>query len=160
MNEELDVEQLQEKAKILARGYFKEGLNCAECVLKSFLDLGLTDYPENIIALATGFGGGIGHTKNDCGSVLGAVLAVGTMKGRKNPMEKETLPERIQQLQGQNGIYKTFHALVDEFTQKYGTIVCSELSAGQDWEGKQRKKNCQEMIGYCAELAVKYALIK
>lgn len=160
MNEELNLEELQEKARTLARGYFREGLNCAECVLKSFLDLGLTDYSEDILALATGFGGGIGHTRNDCGSVLGAVLAIGTVKGRKNPMEKDTLAERIQQLQGENGIYKIFGGLVEEFTQKYGTIVCNELSLGYEWEGKQRKKNCQELIGYCAELAVKYALSK
>lgn len=72
-------------AEDTARGYFRQGLNCTECVLKTYMDLYETGMPEEILCMATGFGGGIGHTKNQCGAIGGAVMALGFEKGRKNP---------------------------------------------------------------------------
>lgn len=141
-----------------ARAYFRQGLNCAECALKSFLDLGIADFPPEIVALASGFGGGIGMTRNTCGAVLGAALAIGTMRGRKDPLAKETVKERVVELNGEEGIYQVFRRFVEELEEKYGSIVCRELSQGYEWEGKVRRKNCQEIIGYASNLAVKYAL--
>jgi len=151
-------EEMSRQAGEAARNYFRQGLNCAECAMKSFLDLGLTDYPPEIVALGSGFGGGIGQTRNTCGAVLGAAMAIGTMRGRKNPLAKETVQERIAELNDEDGVYQVFRRFVEEIEAKYGTIVCRELAKGYEWEGKPRKKNCQEIIGYCAELAVKYAL--
>ena len=38
------------------------------------------------------------------------------------------------------------------------TAVCRELSDPfGDFNGKERKRNCKQMIGYCASLAEKYA---
>lgn len=152
------VEELRAKAEQGARDYFRQGLNCAECALKSFLDLGLVDYSPDVVALSSGFGGGIGQTRNTCGAVLGAAMAIGTMRGRKDPLAKETVQERIAELNGEDGVYPVFHRFVKEIEAKYGAIVCRELAQGYEWEGKPRKKNCQEIIGYCAGLAVKYAL--
>ena len=152
------INALQEQTEQAARNYFRQGLNCAECALKSFLDLGLTSFPPETVALASGLGGGIGHTKNTCGAVLGAALAIGTMRGRKDPLAKETLPERIAELNAPDGIYAVFRRFIEEVEEKYGTIQCSELSKAYDWDGKPRKKNCQEITGYAAGLAVKYAL--
>lgn len=152
------VEALRIQAEQAARDYFRQGLNCAECAMKSFLDLGLTDFPPEIVALASGFGGGIGHTRNTCGAVLGAALAIGTLRGRRNPLEKETMQERVAELNGPNGVYQVFRRFIEEIEAKYGTIVCRELSQAYDWEGKPRRKNCQEITGYAASLAVKYAL--
>jgi len=33
----------------------KRGIDCSECVFKSFLDLGFSDFPSKIIALSSGF---------------------------------------------------------------------------------------------------------
>lgn len=152
------VEDLRIKAEQGAREYFRQGLNCAECALKSFLDLELTDFSPEIVALASGFGGGIGQTRNTCGAILGAAMAIGTLRGRKNPFEKETLKERIAQLNDDDGVYQVFRRFIEELEEKYGTIVCRELAQGYEWEGKARKKNCQEITGYATSLAVKYAL--
>lgn len=149
---------LMEKAEESARSHFREGLNCAECVMRSFLELGLTDLPDEIITMASGLGGGIGMTHHDCGAVMGGALAIGTTQGRKDPFAKETFQERVEELNGENGIYQLFRRYIEEVEEKYGTIVCRELNKGLDWEGKPRKKNCQAIIGHCAALAVKYAL--
>lgn len=114
-----------------------------------------TGLPAEVITLATGFGGGMGHTKNTCGAITGAVMALSAMVGRKNPMAKETMPERIAELQD---IYGVVGKMVNEIKDEYGTLICSELSDPLgDWEGKARKRNCMQMITYCAGLAAKYA---
>ena len=151
---------LEEKLAIaddISRGYFRQGLNCTECVLKTFMDMYDTDLPEEILGLATGFGGGIGHTKNICGAITGAVLALGTVKGRRNPFgPKEEMGDRIKHLQGD--IYPIFGEMVKEIEGEYGTLICHEMSQPfGDFDSKPRKKNCMEIIAYCAKLACQYA---
>lgn len=143
------------KAEELGRDYFRQGLNCSECVLRSFLDLHDVDLPDAILAMATGFGGGMGHTKNTCGAISGAVLALGTVKGRRNPFALETPGERAGELKP---IYDVFGRMIREIEAEYGTLICRELSDPHgEFEGKTRKKNCQQLIGYCSALCAKYA---
>ena len=48
--------------------------------------------------------------------------------------------------------------MVQEIEQHYGTLICKELSAPHgDFAGKERKKNCKQVISYCAGLVAKYA---
>lgn len=151
-NKELTV---VEKVEQDAKNWFKQGLNCSECVMTAMLNNFETGLPAEVITLATGFGGGMGHTKNTCGAITGAVMALSAMVGRKNPMAKETMPERIAELQD---IYGVVGKMVNEIKDEYGTLICSELSDPLgDWEGKARKRNCMQMITYCAGLAAKYA---
>ena len=151
-NKELTV---VEKVEQDAKNCFKQGLNCSECVMTAMMNNFETGLPAEVITLATGFGGGMGHTKNTCGAITGAVMALSAMVGRKNPMAKETMPERIAELQD---IYGVVGKMVNEIKDEYGTLICSELSDPLgDWEGKARKRNCMQMITYCAGLAAKYA---
>jgi len=152
-NKELTlVEKVQEEAK----GCFRCGLNCSECVMTAFLNNFETGLPKEAVKLATAFGGGMGHTKNTCGAITGAVMALSSIVGRENPMGKETMAERVSELQ--QGIYPVVGKMVHEMEEKYGTLICSELSNPHgEWEGKARKKNCMAMITECAGLAAKYA---
>ena len=149
---------LEEKMAVadeISRGYFRQGLNCSECVVRTFMDMHDTELPESVIRMASGFGGGMGHTKNTCGAITGAVMALGMEKGR-DPFENDDMKERIKQLQGE--IYPLFGSMVTEIKDNYGTLICSELSDPYgDFAGKARKKNCMEIIAYCAALAEKYA---
>lgn len=130
-----------------AGGYFKEGLNCSECVFKGYLDLGDSGFPDEIIALASPFGGGIGHTKNTCGALIGACMALGTQMGRKNPLEKETMAERVAELQGEGGIYPYIGDVVGEFVELCGSASCAEITEPYGEFGSvERKKNCKGVI--------------
>ena len=151
------LEELMALAEELGRGYFRQGLNCAECVLRTFMDIYEVELPDEIICMATGFGGGMGHTKNTCGAITGAVLALGLVKGRRDPFgPKEEMGARIKQLQGE--IYPLFGQMVEEIKAHFGTLICSEMAKQfDDFDSKPRKKNCMESIAYCAALAVKYA---
>ena len=149
-------EELMELAEEIGRGYFKQGLNCAECVLRTFMDIYKVDVPDEVICMATGFGGGMGHTKNTCGAITGAVLALGLLKGRRNPFgPKEEMGDRIKNLQGE--IYPVFAEMIGEIEGKYGTLICKEMSKQFDeFDSKPRMRNCMEIVGYCAQQAVKY----
>ena len=151
------LEELMALAEELGRGYFRQGLNCAECVLRSFMDIYEVNVPDEVICMATGFGGGMGHTKNTCGAITGAVLALGLLKGRRNPFgPKEEMGARVKQLQGE--IYPVFGQMIEEIKAHFGTLICSEMNQQfEDFDSKPRKKNCMETIAYCAALAVKYA---
>lgn len=149
-------EEIQELVSGLAKQNFKTGFNCAEAVLRACIDGGLLpQFPPEIVALSSGFGGGIGMTKHTCGAVSGAVMAVGGAYGRENPAEREEMAQRVQQLQKE--VYPAFRAMVEEFKEQYGSITCSELTNPHgDFEGKERKRSCMQMITFAAGLAAKY----
>jgi C_GCAxxG_C_C family probable redox protein len=139
-----------------AKNYFKQGLNCSECILQTTLDLNDIDLQPEVLSLASGFGGGMGDTKNTCGAITGAVLALGAVKGRRNPQAKETVKERITEIRES---YIPFAEMIKEMEDKYGTLICSELSAPHgEFEGKTRKRNCMQMIGDCAAITQKYIM--
>jgi len=150
-----EVPSIAEQTEEKARAYYREGLNCAECVFLSFLDTHETELPREVLRLASGFGGGIGHTKNICGAVTGAILALGTQKGR-DPFEKDSPKERTLALRQE--VYPRFAALINEIEAHYGTLLCADLTAQHtDFDAPARKKSCREIIAYCASLAAKHA---
>jgi len=150
------IEEKMAIAEEISRNYFKKGLNCSECVLRTFIDMHDINMPEDVIALSSGFGGGIGQQKSACGAITGAVMALGTVKGRRNPCEYEETSDRIKQLH--RNVYPIFKDMTDEIKENFGTLICSELSAPHgDFEGKARKRNCMDMVGYCSALVTKYA---
>lgn len=141
-----------------ARGYFKQGLNCAECVMKAFMDVYDTGLPEEVVALSTGFGAGMGHTRDGvCGAISGAVMALGTVKGRRDPMAGEDMAQRIAVLQQE--IYPVFGDLVREIQAEHDNVMlCKDLTAPLgDFEDKPRRRFCLNLIGACAGIATKHA---
>lgn len=61
--QEKNFDELMELASEQGKGYFRQGLNCAECVLKTFMDIYEVELPDEIICMATGFGGGMAILK-------------------------------------------------------------------------------------------------
>ena len=64
--------------------------------MTAFLNNFETGLPKEAVKLATAFGGGMGHTKNTCGAITGAVMALSAIVGRENPMGKETWQAMVQ----------------------------------------------------------------
>ena len=143
----------QERTEALARENYAAGLNCAESVYLAFLDAhGLG---RDTLCLATGFGGGIGHTGHICGAITAAVLALGTQKGRKDPFAIEDPSQRGRQLREE--IYPLFANLIGEAEAKFGTVNCADLTAEfEDFGSPERKLHCQEIVAYCAALAARH----
>jgi C_GCAxxG_C_C family probable redox protein len=149
---------LIEQAKENAKQNFRNGINCAESVLKAIIDTGVTDFPPEIVALATGFGGGMGLSGNNCGALTGGILAIGSVHGRRNPMEKE-FKDRVNQLYGNPGLYRFFNGFPHQFKEKFGSPDCKEINKDcTDWYDKERFKKCLNIAVETAGLAMEFIL--
>lgn len=99
-----------------AYNLFLQGYNCAQAVLCSFCEeTGLS--MESSAMIASGFGGGIGRTRNVCGTVSGMIMAASMIMGYnepKNIAEKKRTYEMVQ-------------SLLSRFKDENGSIICSEL---------------------------------
>ena len=107
-----------------AVAFHGEGLNCAQSVLCSLEEY--THLPqETARKIAEGFGGGV-RCGEICGSVTGAVMALGMVK-----------PKPIADLTC---------SFAQTFQQAQGCLRCQELLAKYGGKG-----NCNQFIGFCAE---------
>ncbi len=156
-------EDLIQKARDNARQNFRDGLNCAESVFKAILDIGVADLPPETVAVASGFGGGMGLSGNNCGALVGAIMAVGAVHGRRNPLEG-AFQERVNRLYGNPGLYRFFNGIPHEFEAKFGALDCSKLTApylnapDSEWTGKDRLRQCMKMVVESAGMAMEYII--
>ncbi|NPV90519.1 MAG: hypothetical protein HPY50_07085 [Firmicutes bacterium] len=148
--------ELKEKAREAARNNFRGGANCAESVLLALIESGAVDLPPETVAMATAFGGGIGLTGGVCGALVGAVLGVSAVHGRKKPLEG-TQQEIIDQLYGNPGRYRFFNQIPHLFEEKFGACTCAELNKDySEWFNKDRFRNCMNITIEAAGMAVDF----
>lgn len=99
-----------------AARYFEAGNNCAEAVLRTFAaDTGLE---EEVVRLATGFGGGIGCSGDVCGALSGGVMALGMRFGRLDEHD-DAAKERC---------YTAAAELRSRFREACGAVDCRDLT--------------------------------
>jgi C_GCAxxG_C_C family probable redox protein len=68
--------------------YFHSGFNCAESILKTFMELYSKEPDPSMIKFASGFGGGIGGSHCEtCGALTGGIIALDWLFGRKDPSD-------------------------------------------------------------------------
>ena len=95
----------------IAKMNFQNGCNCAQAVLLAFCeDYGMEK--ETALAIAAGFGSGMGGLRETCGTVTGANMVIGLAKGEDRMAAN-----------------KTFRAFAERFKEKNGSLVCRELLA-------------------------------
>ena len=96
-----------------------------------------------------------GHTKHLCGAVSGAVLALGTQKGREDLFGEQEPRARSAALRQQ--VYPRFAGLVSEAKAHLGSLECAQLTAAhKDFDSPARRHSCGEMVAYCAALAARH----
>lgn len=103
-----------------ARAIFESGCaNCAQAVLCAFAKEVGTD-TETLARVASGFGGGMGRLRGQCGAVSGMCMAAGLLRGHG--------------LAGEDGdkaaTYRMTQELIAAFREKHGSTVCRELLGG------------------------------
>ena len=102
-----------------ARRLFLEGYNCSQAVFCAFCDETGLDI-DTAARLSSSFGGGIGRLREVCGTVSGALLALGMLKGYSDPKDPQAKPNHYRQVQ----------EYARRFREKNGTIICRELLKG------------------------------
>lgn len=120
-----------------AKKLFVSGLSCSEAVLQACnnkLDLGLSD---DAIKMATGFAGGM-KSGCCCGALTGAIMAVSSIKGRKEASESnEELTKMIKELQ-------------NSFKDEFKTTCCRALSKGHEAGKADHKEHCSKFVEYAS----------
>lgn len=150
-------EEMREKVMALAKDYFKKGPNCAESVYMALLDAGLNDFPPETVALATGFGGGMGLSGGVCGALVACIMGVGAVHGRRIPIQGD-MKEIIDRLYGNPGLYRFFNQIPHAFAEKFGSTECAILNKDypNDWYNKDRLRGCMSYVVEAAGLAVDF----
>jgi C_GCAxxG_C_C family probable redox protein len=99
-----------------AEQLFQQGTNCAQAVACAFAEELGADR-ELALRMATGFGGGMGHTSNTCGALTGAVMALGLAFGMKNAGDQAA----------KDKTYALVAEAVRRFRARAGAIGCTDL---------------------------------
>ena len=99
-----------------AKRLFMAGYNCSQAVFCAFRDVTGLDL-DTSARLSSSFGGGMGRLREVCGTVSGALMALGMIRGYADPRDRDA---------------KTAHySLVREYARKFreqnGSIICRDL---------------------------------
>lgn len=109
-----------------------QGYNCAETVVNITGRYYIPEIGFDLGNLVTGFGGGIGRSREEaCGALTGSVVALSMLIGRDSAdVAVDPIHEKVA-------------AFRELFIKKYGCTVCSKLREGL--EGEEAKKMCHEL---------------
>ena len=99
-----------------AKQLFLKGYNCAQAVFCAFCDETGLDI-DTAARMASSFGAGMGRLREVCGTVSGALLALGILRGYDDPADP--LAKKAH--------YQLVQEYARRFREKNGTIICREL---------------------------------
>ncbi len=141
------MDQEQTHAQQLARARYKEGFNCCEAILRAFREeLGL-DLDGDVMKIATGFGGGLGHAGCMCGALTGAAMVISLLQGRtRSDQNRDTAYDSTRE----------FHEI---FSGHFGATCCRVLNPNP-FETIEQRRACYRITGETAELLAKFLVAK
>lgn len=128
------------QARNAAGAYFKQGYNCAEAVLRAFIDLLPGEFGPEVSRLASVFGGGMGRSGCSCGALVGSQMVLGLLAGRDN------LEHKL------DDTYQLAHELHDRFRDRFGSTCCRALNPGGDFTSQEHLRSCLKITGGAAQL--------
>lgn len=136
----MDIEERVKKAYELHHS----GYNCAQAVLGAYIDLFDLDM-DSAMTIAYGFGGGVGMTREICGTLTGGAMALGLKfgKGEADVKQKKIVNEKVS-------------SLCKEFEQIHGSIVCGELLGLRKTDKQINRATCDDLISEVVRLLEKY----
>lgn len=105
----------------LAKALFLEGYNCSQAVVCAFCDETGLDI-DAAARLASSFGGGLGRLREVCGTVSGAAIVLGLVRGYSDPKDFRAKADH----------YRLVREFAERFRAVNGSIVCRELLRGID----------------------------
>lgn len=142
------------KKREIGENYFKQGYNCSQAVVLTFIDeIGLDK--EQALKIASSFGGGIGRQREVCGAVSGMVICLGALKGYSSPDNHTEKAE----------YYALVQNLCNKFKQINGSIVCRELlglsspsspNPEKRTDEYYKKRPCASLVGDAVEILEEY----
>lgn len=137
------MEDLALEARNRAGDNFKQGFNCAEAIVKAFNEMFNSPMSPEVVKMATGFGGGLGHAGCMCGALAGSSMVLGILKGRTQTTESRDVAYQLT---------KEFH---DRFESKFGATCCRALNP-HPFDSTEHLRNCLKITGGTAKLLMEF----
>lgn len=137
-----------------ARELFTQGYNCCQAVAMTFADvIGLPE--QDIAAISSGFGGGMGRMREVCGTVSGMTMVAGAMVPANDVNDRES----------KTANYALVQEMAAEFKRVNGSIICRELLGLAKPEGTHipeqrtpeyyKKRPCAELCSIAAGIVAR-----
>ncbi len=125
-----------------SRTLFTNGYCCSESVLIALAHHAGRD-PDPLVALASGFCGGIAGTRQTCGAVTGAIMGLGLLLGPVEPHASHATIEA------------TACQFMRRFRAEFGSLACGDLLAGNiAAQARQPDASCADYVGEAVRLAL------
>ncbi len=105
---------------------FKSGYNCSQAVFAAYADIFGMD-SETALRVSAGLGGGVGRSREVCGTVTGATMIIGMKYGATDGDDAE----------GKKLCYEKVQQYIAEFKKINPSIVCRELLGLSQGENTQ-----------------------
>jgi len=132
-----------------ARELFTQGYNCCQAVAMTFADvIGLPE--QEIAAISSGFGGGMGRMREVCGTVSAMTMVAGAIIPANDVNDRDA----------KSANYALVQEMAGEFRQMNGSIICRELLGLAKPEGTHvpeqrtpeyyKKRPCGELCSIAA----------
>ncbi len=117
--------------------YFHSGFNCAESILKTFVESYSKELDPEVAKFATGFGGGMGGSHCEtCGALTGGMIALGCLFGRKDPGDDK------------QKVYSLSAEFRNQFLKKFNSTNCQKIL--DMMEKQDIKSDCKKLTAETA----------
>lgn len=142
----VDIQELAHKAGILANELRIKGFHCSESVLRASAEVLNIKLSDDFLKASTGFRGGGGGYRAQCGALCAGITLISMIYGRVNPEEEEKV-DRTSEL------VKT---LCQRFEDELGGTTCKVMRLV--YKKKSEDNSCGEIYEKGAQLAVEVIL--
>lgn len=132
-------------ARNKAGEYFKQGFNCAEAVVRAYLDMLPHSITPEAARMASTLGGGMGRAGCSCGALTGSELVLGMLVGRNSVTDDL------------NRVYHLSNELHDRFRDKFGSTCCRILNK-EDYQSQDHFRRCLKITGGASMLLMQFLL--
>jgi C_GCAxxG_C_C family probable redox protein len=125
--------------------FFHSGFNCAESILKAFVEMYNKKPDPCLTKIASGFGGGFGGSHCEaCGALTGGIIAISWIFGRKDPCDDK---QKVLSLSAE---------FRNQFLNRFNSTNCQNIL---DMMKKQDlKQDCKELTAGAA--GILYEILK
>ncbi|PKM56976.1 MAG: hypothetical protein CVU98_08475 [Firmicutes bacterium HGW-Firmicutes-3] len=141
MNTQIDLDTI----RTTAENYYRNGdYYCSEAIVKTIKDEFQLPISDDIIAAASGFPVGMGNSGCSCGAVIGGIMTLGLVFGRRDAKDKKV----VKTMKLANELHETFR-------KKHKTLCCRVLTKGMRLGSRKHMDQCISFTGEVAEEVAK-----
>ncbi len=111
---------------------YTAGIHCSEVIFKNVTTAWCPDFDESLVRIATPFGSGIADRGDVCGALVGGLMVIGYLFGRRSLAESQDLCWQLSQ------------KFYDRFKETFRYTTCYQIKDRiPDWDEKVK---CSETV--------------